>query len=381
MSGADGRKGGSRGKGKARVKRQEIQSEDGWTVITHGMSKINLDSKKDKKVAGALPSKTINGMTAEKLLSEFEKLQEKWKESAVARQIEELLSSKSWDIHEAACIGIGSFSRDWEHRWRSMWQLVLFMEIIQLLKGSDKNVKIYAQDPAFTTLDIEFLELLNITKMASGIESNITPRCFVFSPFVDWYILLPTFLKDKDPELYVGNEILNDYAPYVQTEDKREKVRECNDLGKALLEGKESVKLKDFEEHAHAFSGMVIYWNSPPTRNSHLEKKHQPEFPNPPTTVSNRLPPLRIPILPTINIPLILTPIRHITRHLLPPHLRHPRKRQIHTRRNPTARPDIPVPDPARLRHPVDVWMLGLDVVEGALVGRCAAVVEDAGAS
>jgi hypothetical protein len=263
MSGADGRKGGSRGKGKARVKRQEIQSEDGWTVITHGMSKINLDSKKDKKVAGALPSKTINGMTAEKLLSEFEKLQEKWKESAVARQIEELLSSKSWDIHEAACIGIGSFSRDWEHRWRSMWQLVLFMEIIQLLKGSDKNVKIYAQDPAFTTLDIEFLELLNITKMASGIESNITPRSFVFSPFVDWYILLPTFLKDKDPELYVGNEILNDYAPYVQTEDKREKVRECNDLGKALLEGKESVKLKDFEEHAHAFSGMVIYWNSP----------------------------------------------------------------------------------------------------------------------
>jgi hypothetical protein len=265
MSSAEGgrRRGGSRGRGKARVKRQEIESEDGWTVITHGMSKINLDSKKDKKVAGALPNKTVTGITASKLLSELEKLQERWKDSAVARQIGELLSGKSWDIHEAACIGIGSFSRDWEHRWRSMWQLVLFIDIIQLLKESDRKVQVYAQDPAFTALDMEFLELLNITKVATGIESHITTRSFVFSPFVDWYILLPTFLKDKDPVLYVGNEILDDYTPYAQTEDKKEKLEECNDLGKAFLEGKESVQLKDFEEHAHAFNGMIVYWKSP----------------------------------------------------------------------------------------------------------------------
>jgi hypothetical protein len=33
-------------------------------------------------------------------------------------------------MKEAVCIGIGSLSADWEHRWRSMWQLVLFVEVV-----------------------------------------------------------------------------------------------------------------------------------------------------------------------------------------------------------------------------------------------------------
>jgi hypothetical protein len=253
--------GRSRGKGKGggRVKRQEVESEDGWTVITHGLAKMNVHGKtpkSKKEVGGLLPSKMVEGLTAEKLLEEFKKLQERWDDTAVAKQIGEFLSTRTWDVKDAACIGIGSFSRDWDHRHRSMWQLVLFVSVVQHSSGDSR---VYAQDPAFTPLDTEFLELLHITTLSTGIETHITPNSFVYSPFMDWYILLPVFLKDKDPALYVGNEVLDDYSVFAQTEDKKQKLAECNNLGKTFLDHREKMKMREFESHAHALNGMVIY--------------------------------------------------------------------------------------------------------------------------
>jgi hypothetical protein len=259
-------RGRGRGKGGGRVKRQEVESEDGWTVITHGLSKLNVDGKTPKskkhhesRIAGVLPSKTVHGLTADRLHSELKNLQERWRDTTVAKQVEELVTKKKWGMKEALCIGIGSFSRDWENRHRSMWQLILFMDVIQNL---NKEALIYAQDPAFTPLDIEFLQLLSITTLDTEIEKHITPESFVYSPFVDWFILLPTFLASKDPMLYVGNEILDDYSVYAQTEDKRAKLAECNELGEKFLSGRETMKLKDFEAHAHALNGMVVYWKT-----------------------------------------------------------------------------------------------------------------------
>jgi hypothetical protein len=247
-------------KGRGRVKRQEVESEDGWTVITHGMSKMNVDGKEkkktpSKKIAGQLPSKIVKGLSAEKLLDEFEKAREKWKDTAVAKQVEDLKTER---VKQAVCIGIGSFSRDWEHRHRSMWQLVLFMDLVRHL-GKDIEVPKYAQDPAFTATDVDFLKLLGVSTLETGIETHIVSETFVYSPFVDWFILLPMFLVGKDPVLYVGNEILDDYSAYAQTEDKKEKLDECNELGKKFLKDREIVKLKDFDGHAHALNGMVVY--------------------------------------------------------------------------------------------------------------------------
>ena len=128
------------------------------------------------------------------------------------------------------------------------------------MRESGPEVKLHAQEPAFADLDHKFLSLLSIHVCAEDIATYITPRSFVFSPFVDWYILLPIFLKGKDPVLYVGNEILDDYEAFAQSEEKREKLGECNELGREWLEKRDMVRLVEFEMHPHALNGMVVYW-------------------------------------------------------------------------------------------------------------------------
>lgn len=264
-----------KGKGRGRVKRQEVEGEDGWRVITHGMKGLKVGNetapgkeKSGKKVAGQAPTQIVKDLTLDKLVEDFGKLRDRWDGTAVSRQMEEI-SKKEWRVKIAVCIGIGSFSRDWEHRWRSMWQLVLFLDIVKKA-GEENGVEMCAQDPAFTPLDKDFLKHFDITTLDSGIEEHITQECFVFSPFVDWFVLLPTFLADRDPAVYVGNEILGDYGAYAQGDDKKEKLEECNELGTKFLEGREMVRVKDFECHAHALNGMVVYYHTSTTDKSPL---------------------------------------------------------------------------------------------------------------
>ncbi|RYN36776.1 hypothetical protein AA0112_g4599 [Alternaria arborescens] len=256
-------------KGKGRVKRKEVQSEDGWTVITHGLASVSLNDKGKKEIdAGSLPTRTVEGLTAEKLLEDFRTLQDRWEDTLLAKQVKEILEKSGgdsgWGVEKAACIGIGSFSRDWTHRWRSLWQLVLFVAVVERLKDDNEDTKLgcFAQDPAFTPLDVEFLSLLSITVLESDLQSRITSQSFVYSPFVDWFLLLPVFLKSRDPVLYVGNEILDDYSVYAQTKEKKERLEECNEVGKKWTESREKVALREFEKHGNALNGMVVYWKN-----------------------------------------------------------------------------------------------------------------------
>ncbi|KAJ4984686.1 hypothetical protein SVAN01_09800 [Stagonosporopsis vannaccii] len=251
--------------GRGRVKRQQVDTDDGWTVITHGLSNLSVGKGKIRgksggrnAQAGSMPTDLVQGLTAEKLLQDHNKRTEKWKTASCAQHLESVLTKREWVVDNAVCIGIGSFSRDWEHRHRAMWQLVLFMSVVSHLQKS-REVKLYAQEPAFTSIDHEFLSLLSVHVCADDIANHITPRTFVFSPFVDWYILLPGFLKGRDPVLYVGNAILDDYSAFGQSEEKRAKLEECNDLGTKWLGKRDMTKMGEFEMHPHALNGMVVY--------------------------------------------------------------------------------------------------------------------------
>jgi len=124
----------------------------------------------------------------------------------------------------------------------------------------------YASDPAFTPVDTAFLSLLHIKTLSadepessSELAAKISPSTFVYSPFVDWFLLLPAFLKDSDPRVYVGNEILSDYTVFAQTAEKRDMLDVCNKVGRKWLQGRRVVRLREFEKHGTALGGLVVY--------------------------------------------------------------------------------------------------------------------------
>lgn len=119
------------------MKRQQVDTDDGWTVITHGLSNLSVGNGKKKgktgrsnAQAGSMPTDLVQGLTAEKLLQDFNNRAEKWKTTSCAQQLESVLVKRECGVESAVCIGIGSFSRDWEHRHRAMWQLVLFISVV-----------------------------------------------------------------------------------------------------------------------------------------------------------------------------------------------------------------------------------------------------------
>lgn len=141
-----------------------------------------------------------------------------------------------------------------------MWQLVLFRFLTQLLSPSALPLKLYAQEPAFTPLDTAFLKSLDVGVVADGVQAYIDARSFVYAPFVDWFVLLPGFLRGRDPEVYVGNEVLGDYAVVANSEEKRGVLATCDEVGRNFLAGREKRVVPGFEGHGSAMEGLVLYW-------------------------------------------------------------------------------------------------------------------------
>lgn len=132
------------------MKRQQVDTEDGWTVITHGLSNLSVGHGKKKGKAGrsnaqvgSMPTDLVNGLTAEKLLQDFNNRTEKWETTACAQHLRSVLKKREWGVESAVCIGIGSFSRDWEHRHRAMWQLVLFMSVVSYCTSRRNSYCLY----------------------------------------------------------------------------------------------------------------------------------------------------------------------------------------------------------------------------------------------
>ena len=161
---------------RGRVKRQQVAAEDGWTVITHGLSNVSLDDDHQKSKGRTTKTNAlstipgpVSGLTPAKLLVEFKTLQERWEDTLLARQVDDVFSGRKehdgseeketeqegngdedgmrWGVTEAVCIGIGSFSRDWAHRWRSLWQLVLFVDVVGKCTFLSAPLPIYATRP------------------------------------------------------------------------------------------------------------------------------------------------------------------------------------------------------------------------------------------
>ncbi|KAL1627916.1 hypothetical protein SLS54_002183 [Diplodia seriata] len=259
------------------------------------------------------PAKLMPGASKEWLLERLGKFRERWGECACRRGIGEVLgragvagaeseSESSVDddegeeggeekkdnnkknrvvIRNAVCVGLGSLSVDNVAAGvRSMWQLVCFLDMVGMLSGGGAGgpVKMYAEDPVFNALDVEVFEELGIT-VVHGLRSTdgsrqegaaqfIEPDSFVFAPFMPSFIVLEDFLADRDPAIYVGNDVLATLelarSQVRYSGDVDERTRRCIRVADEFLaQGREVVTLPEFELHEHALAGQMIYWRKP----------------------------------------------------------------------------------------------------------------------
>jgi hypothetical protein len=123
---------------------------------------------------------------------------------------------------------------------------------------------LFAQDPRFNSMDTDLLHTLNITATDSASEDGyITHTTFVFSPYLPWEVLIPTFLAQSDPILFIGNDI-EDTIKLIELlgNDIDEKKRTSHvKIGESFLETRNGQRVGDLSHlHALAFEGLMIYW-------------------------------------------------------------------------------------------------------------------------
>ena len=113
-------------------KRVISESEDGWSRVErttpsrYGSTPV---------VDSSLPP-VDRSLTVQKLLDEHTRCKQQWAECEARRWLQQLLvrqvAERGWSLNKAVCVALGSPSLSWANRLRSVWQLVMFMDLVDM---------------------------------------------------------------------------------------------------------------------------------------------------------------------------------------------------------------------------------------------------------
>jgi hypothetical protein len=113
-------------------KRIIAESEDGWSRVErttpsrYGSTPV---------VNSSLPP-VDRSLTVQKLLDEHTRCKQQWVDSEARRWLQQLLTRQmaegGWSLNKAVCVALGSISLSWANRLRSVWQLVMFMDVVDI---------------------------------------------------------------------------------------------------------------------------------------------------------------------------------------------------------------------------------------------------------
>ncbi|KAK5942131.1 hypothetical protein PMZ80_006085 [Knufia obscura] len=191
----------SRRKKNAPTKRLEVTGDDGWTRVTT----TNLQRRGPKAIgssAGLIPlhEKTTpeKGATVEKISREYEKIQEQWTASESCTALVSLVQGKvlpeNVEIDRCLIFGSGSFCglrQGWISRKHSaMCQLAVVKSIQKTIEEkSGRSITVYAQDPAYNDVDVEFLKSLgvDVAETPSGFDL-VTEKSLVYTPGAEYHV-------------------------------------------------------------------------------------------------------------------------------------------------------------------------------------------------
>ncbi|TKA67875.1 hypothetical protein B0A49_07251 [Cryomyces minteri] len=253
------------------AKRIETITSDGWTVVAHINPSASVINHSERETSTGVRY-ILPGLTLERLQSDYDRARVQWQDGECHTRLTEILSRTTWDVEHAVCLGVGSFSVDTQNRWRSLWQLVAFTSIVSAVSKGSTAIKIWAQDPCFTSLDTEFLESLGITVVQHPqAKQHITEKTFLYAPFVDWSITLDFALDETDPSLYIGTDIEQimdtlerisktyEYDRYT-SEEKTVDTERYIAIAERFCKGRDTCAFPKYEGQAYWQDGLKIYW-------------------------------------------------------------------------------------------------------------------------
>lgn len=137
-----------------------------------------------------------------------------WRVFHDAKQVENILykrvgEAKLCDITKAVCLGSGSFS-SLQQATSSQWQIAAFVEVVKMLnnmKGHGREIKLYAQDPAYNTVDRHLLDYLGVEVLETPAACALCDETtFVFAPHVQ-LTLWTSDMRMGKTALIVGNDV------------------------------------------------------------------------------------------------------------------------------------------------------------------------------
>ncbi|CAD0091052.1 unnamed protein product [Aureobasidium mustum] len=186
-------------------KRVISETEDGWSRVEH-TAPTRYGSK--PVVGSSLPA-VDRSLTVQKLLDEHTRCKRQWVESEARRWLQQLLTRQmaegGWSLNKAVCVALGSPSLSWANRLRSVWQLVMFMDLVDM---DADELKLYAQEPRFTSLDKDFLESLGVAVLEPPQAEELADEStLIFIPCLEWLLELPFMLVAEKSQLYVSSSM------------------------------------------------------------------------------------------------------------------------------------------------------------------------------
>ncbi|KAF5569568.1 hypothetical protein FPHYL_1940 [Fusarium phyllophilum] len=222
-----------------------------------------------------------SGKQLQQLYRLYEDARDIYNQSALAKTIEDMLRTKNRPrITKIVSLGLGSLL-DAKDQQRRIKQLVVLMAIAShlTLSTSDKSkLRIYAQDPTFTTADETFLQSLDISVLKTPSIANLgeagrmmDEETLVYSPFLtlETYKLLLSSSQSSDGTVRAPILVSDDFNALRLKWDKR--TSERKDV-EGLIQGareyrRRAVSGEGFWTQADRPFPMALYW-----RNS----EHQP---------------------------------------------------------------------------------------------------------
>ncbi|KEY65249.1 hypothetical protein S7711_01769 [Stachybotrys chartarum IBT 7711] len=101
--------------------------------------------------------------------AEYRKTRSQWEGTSCCARLRELVATSAagvGHVSNAICLGIGTFDPSdgaWEAKRRTFIQLIAFLIIVEELEkfASNKSIKCYFQEPAFTETDTLFIQSLD----------------------------------------------------------------------------------------------------------------------------------------------------------------------------------------------------------------------------